>query len=90
MLDADFASGESIWVSLKRIDNLQTSVENLAGPSGYSNTGAWQEITDLSINFATINNNSHAYYVNVLIDRSGTLIRAGNIVIEYSYTSPGS
>ncbi len=49
---------------------------------------SWQSLSTTAISNATVDNDSYAYVVEVFLDGSG--VYAGNTVIEYTYTSPGS
>ncbi|HEB12806.1 MAG TPA: hypothetical protein ENI11_03915 [Actinobacteria bacterium] len=87
----DDVIGKDTSIELSRVNNLNNSVDSMAGPPpASSDSPAWQVLTYSSINYATINNNSYAYYVFVWLSGADTDLRAGNIVINYTYTSPGS
>ncbi len=87
----DDVIGKDTFVELSRVNNLNNSVDSMAGPPPTSvDSPTWQVQTRSNINYATINNNSYAYYVFVWLSGADTDLRAGNIVIDYTYTSPGS
>ncbi len=52
-----------------------------------ANSSSWRSLSIAAISDATIDNNNYAYVVEVYL--SGTGVTAGNIVIEYTYTTPG-
>ncbi len=62
---------------------------SMAGTNPSGNAGFWQTAVDTTIDYSTIDNLNNAYYVIVNLTGTNTDLKAGNILIEYTYTSPG-
>ncbi len=62
-----------------------------AGTTNASQASPWQQLTDTSILNNVVDNSSNSYFVEAMFNGSTTsLVRAGRVLIEYTYTSPGS
>jgi len=53
-----------------------------------ANSSSWRPLSTTTISYATIDNKNYAYALAVYLGGPGSLY-AGNIVIEYTYTTPG-
>ncbi len=85
----DTLSGHT-YAKLTRVKHGQVTVDDMANPGASANFGGWKSKSDESIAYNPILNNTHAYYVYVYMNYASDSLRAGTIVIEYTYTSPGS
>ena len=75
---------------LSRTEHSNNAVSRMANPDASSDSSSWQTLVDSSINNARIDNNEYAYHVEVFLSVPSTFLKAGGIVIEYDYTTPGS
>ena len=80
------------YAVLNRADWSPSTAENMAQTGNTVGTSTnWRPTEDLSIGAPIINNQSgYAYYVNVFLSSNSSALRAGNIRIKYTYSSPGS
>ena len=82
------------YAKLRRISNANAAnTDPMATLTtiGTLNSISWRRISTTAIAYKTVDNNNYAYRVEVHLSGPGSSsLRAGNIVIEYSYASPGS
>ena len=75
------------WAALIRVSHSSMSQSTMAN-SGNSVTGTgWTVLTDSSIANPTVDNDNYSYVVKVRLSQAWTTLRAGNIVIKYTYTT---
>ncbi len=85
----DNSSGITYAV-LSRVSHLANAANDLGETPVSANASAWQVSQDTSIGSATIDNSAYSYYVYVWLSAADINLKAGNIVIDYTYSSPGS
>ena len=78
------------YAKLKRRKLDQSSTTKMADSNDSADGSLWTSKSDSSIEYNPVDNSSYAYYVEVSINFASTNLRAGDIVIEYTYSSPGS
>ena len=74
--------------TLRRTSNYQ-EIKQMARTGRSEDSTSWQKLEASSINYAAINNRDYTYDVHVELRYASADLRAGNIVIEYTYTTPG-
>ncbi len=84
----DNTGGGWTYVNFRRTSNGAS--ETIAATGASIDTGVWETYSTSAINNQIIDNSSYAYYVLVFLSGGqGANIKAGKIVIEYTYTTPG-
>ena len=90
---ADNTDTAYVRARLRRITNSNPGVtSDLASidTSGQANSAAWIQQSTSSIISPTVDNNTFSYVVTVYLGGPTTFLAAGPVVIEYTYSSPGS
>ncbi len=88
------ASYKLAWsLRVRWISGSSTYLDTMAstGTTNAFTANPWQKLTETSISYDVVDNSTYSYFIEAEFNGStDSTIEAGRVLIEYTYTSPGS